>query len=787
MKNSTLKAKGIQSRCIILEIDPDWRIKEGVDIVRTLLGLKDIEENAKLSAVIKEPSLSILKTNLPKGIPVCALSLKIRGATDQCETEFLLGAMPKQGPNGEFRGAVLMLKEVTAGNMPPELILDNVADGVFSVDKEWRITSFNPSAERITGWKKDEVLGRFCSEVFRSNVCGGDCILSESVRSGRQIVDKHIFMTKKDGQKVPISVSAAPVLDCKGDIVGGVETFRDITLELERDLILNSITDGVFTIDRSGRITSFNKAAERITGFSAQEAIGRKCHEIFQSSLCGVQCALTKSMETGKPYVRSPVFIRHKKGHIVPIRIATSPLLDHEGNIFGGVETFQDQTLKFQRDIIVDSIADGVFTVDKDWRITSFNKAAERITGHKAKDAIGKKCHEIFRSSICGPDCILAQSIGQRTPISNRTITIERANGTTIPVSISASPLLDADGNLIGGVETFRDLRAITALRKRITKQYTFADIISKSPKMQKIFEILPDIAKSDSNVLILGESGTGKELIARAIHNLSPRKRGPFVAVNCGALPDTLLESELFGYKKGAFTDAKQDKKGRFAAAEKGTIFLDEIGDISQALQVKLLRVLQDKTYEPLGSNKPVKADVRVLAATNKDLAVLVNEGKFREDLYYRLNVVKIVLPPLRERLEDIPLLVDHFIKKLNVEKGKEIKGISDSALTLLMRYDYPGNVRELENIIEYAFILCHGEYIEPQHLPEPFVGGESKISGVSAFAMGPKTLEEIEKEAILAALERNRWRKMATCKELGISKDTLRRKIERYGLEKR
>ena len=786
MKSSSLKARGIQHKCIILEIDPRWRIKGGGELLDSLLGKGVSKENIELNALIRGPALNIIRKNLTKGIPVCAMRIAMRNDDSGYETQYLLAAMPKQDEKGEFSGAVLVLKEITSGDMPPELILDNVADGVFSVDKDWRITSFNPSAERITGWKKEEVLGRPCRDIFQSNVCGKDCLLSESVRSGQAILNKYIFMTRKDGQKVPVSVSAAPVLDCKGEVVGGVETFRDITLEIERDLILNSITDGVFTIDRSGRITSFNKAAERITGFSAEEAIGRRCHEIFQSSLCGVQCALTKSMETGKPFVRSPVFIKHKKGHIVPIRIATSPLLDNEGNIIGGVETFQDQTLKFQQDIIVDSIADGVFTVDKEWRITFFNKAAERMTGYKAKDAIGKRCSEVFRSSICGPDCILAQSIGQRTPISNRTITIERVNGTTMPVSISASPLLDADGNLIGGVETFRDLRAITDLRKRITKQYTFSDIISKSSKMQKIFEVLPDIAESESNVLILGESGTGKELIARAIHNLSPRRKGPFVAVNCGALPDTLLESELFGYKKGAFTDAKQDKKGRFAAAEKGTIFLDEIGDISPALQVKLLRVLQDRTYEPLGSNRPLKADVRVLAATNKDLSLLVKEGKFREDLYYRLNVVKIVLPPLRERLEDIPLLVEHFIRKLNVEKGKEIKGISDSALALLMRYDYPGNIRELENIIEYAFIMCHEGYIEPQHLPEPFVKGEAKISRVSAFAMGPKTLEEIEKEAILAALERNRWRKMATCKELGISKDTLRRKIAKYGLNK-
>lgn len=775
-----------QHRCLILELDHNWRIKARINLSNQLQDDGTLIANITLDNLLKNSPLKLLKKDLSQGRPVSNLKLDLKDSESGCTYEYLITGIPKLGPNGEFWGAVLILKDLSSGNIPSELLLDNVADGVFSIDKNGRITFFNHSAEQMTGWKRQEVLGRPCCEVLRSDICGENCVVLKTIESGRSIFGKKIFMKNKEGIETPVNISAAPILDCKGNVVGGVETFRDITKDLQRDLILDNITDGVFTIDRSGRITSFNRAAERITGYSAKEAIGKKCHEIFQSSLCGVQCALTQSIDTGRTNVRSPVFIKHKNGQIIPIRIATSPLLDHKGKILGGVETFQDQSFKFQQDIIVESIADGVFTVDKDWRITSFNRAAEKITGHKAKDAIGKSCAQIFKSSICGPDCILARSLGQRTPILNKAITIERADGAKIPVSITASPLLDADGNLIGGVETFRDISAITALRKTITQKYIFSDIISKSPRMQKIFEILPDIAKSESNVLILGESGTGKELIARAIHNFSPRKKGPFVAVNCGAIPDTLLESELFGYKKGAFTDAKQDRPGRFAAAEKGTIFLDEIGDISMALQVKLLRVLQDKTFEPLGSNRSIKADVRVLAATNKDLAELVREGKFREDLFYRLNVVKIVLPPLRERLEDIPLLVDHFIKKLNLEKGKDIQGISDAALNLLMRYDYPGNIRELENIIEYAFILCRGQFIEPEHLPEPFGPEHTKIIGRTPFSSGPKTLEEIEKEAIIAALERNNWKKMATCKELGISKDTLRRKIKRYGLKK-
>jgi len=302
---------------------------------------------------------------------------------------------------------------------------------------------------------------------------------------------------------------------------------------------------------------------------------------------------------------------------------------------------------------------------------------------------------------------------------------------------------------------------------------------------MQRIFNILPDIAKSPSTVLILGESGTGKELVARAIYHASHRADNPFVIVNCGALPETLLESELFGYKAGAFTDAKKDKIGRFAAAEKGTLFLDEIGDIPQSLQVKLLRVLQNKVYEPLGSNTPISADVRIITATNRNLQELVQQGSFREDLFYRLNVVKIHLPPLRERREDIPILTDHFIKQFSALQGKDIVGISSAALNILMRYDYPGNIRELENIIEYAFILCDGGFIQPEHLPEPFyTPGSVAQAKTEPLPSASQTLEEIEKQAIYLSLEKNKWRRMDTCRELGISKDTLRRKIDRYGL---
>lgn len=433
-----------------------------------------------------------------------------------------------------------------------------------------------------------------------------------------------------------------------------------------------------------------------------------------------------------------------------------------------------------QTEIILNSVADGVFTVDLEWRVTSFNTAAEEITGVPAAEALGRQCCEVFRANVCETTCVLRHTLETGKPVINRPIAILRADGKEIPISVSTALLRDESGEIIGGVETFRDLSLVETLRKEINRQYRFGDIISKSPAMQKLLSILPEVAQSESTVLIQGESGTGKELICRALHNLSGRSKGPFVAVNCGALPDTLLESELFGHVAGAFTDAKRNRSGRFALAERGTLFLDEIGDISPALQVRLLRVLEERCYEPLGSSKTVKADVRIVTATNKDLAQLVDEGSFRKDLYYRINVVKLELPKLQERKEDIPLLADHFIAKLNKLKDKNVLGLSHEALATFMRHDWPGNIRELENAIEHAFILCRGGLIEPKCLPEHFQGHGCAIPDFQGM-----TLQDIERRAIWEALERNQWRRMATARELSIDKNTLRRKIKRLNIQ--
>ncbi|MBW1933075.1 MAG: sigma 54-interacting transcriptional regulator [Deltaproteobacteria bacterium] len=435
-----------------------------------------------------------------------------------------------------------------------------------------------------------------------------------------------------------------------------------------------------------------------------------------------------------------------------------------------------------RQNVILDSISEGVFTVDLDWRVTSFNRAAEKITGISRAEAIGKYCREVLRADACETGCTLAATMQSGKPIMNKAVHIIDSEGKKRAIAISTALLKDKMGKVIGGVETFRDTSLIEELRKEIEGRYRCEDIISQSHKMQNLFAILPNIAESNTTVLIEGESGTGKELFARAIHNLSFRRDKPFVAVNCGALPDTLLESELFGYRAGAFTDAKKDKPGRFALAQGGTIFLDEIGDISASVQVKLLRVLQDKTYEPVGGISPVKADVRIITATNKKLDQLVEEGKYRDDLYYRINVMKVELPPLNDRKEDIPLLVDHFISRFNRLHNKNICCVTNEVTEALLSYEYPGNIRELENIIEHCFVLCEGEIIEAKHLPSrirPSFRAELEEDNE------PATIRQMEMILIKQALKRNKGNRTAAAKQLGIDKSTLFRKMKRFDID--
>jgi PAS domain S-box-containing protein len=430
---------------------------------------------------------------------------------------------------------------------------------------------------------------------------------------------------------------------------------------------------------------------------------------------------------------------------------------------------------------ILESISDGVFTVDDEWKITSFNRAAEQVTGISRRDALGKRCSDVFRASMCESKCALRHTIDTGTPVVNRTAFIVDVHGKRIPISVSTALLRDGTGKVVGGAETFRDLTVIEELRKELKGRFQVGDLISRSPSMRRIFDVLPQIAESEATVLVQGETGTGKELLARALHDLSKRRKGPFVAVNCGALPDTLLESELFGYKVGAFTGATKDKPGRFALADQGTIFLDEISEITPALQVRLLRVLQERVFEPLGGTKTQQANARVIAATNRNLADLTKKGQFRQDLYYRINVMRIELPALRNRREDIALLTEHFVSAFNAATGKSISGVSPDVLSVLMAHDYPGNVRELQHVIEHAFVMCTGAQIELGHLPVEIVPLSTRPARKRKIN---DDVRAIEAQAIRDALERNRQNRLAAAQDLGIHKSTLFRKAKSLGV---
>jgi len=428
--------------------------------------------------------------------------------------------------------------------------------------------------------------------------------------------------------------------------------------------------------------------------------------------------------------------------------------------------------------IIFNSISDGVFTVDQNCIITSFNRSAERITGFTARQAVGKHCFDVFRTEICHKQCALKDTLKTRDPVEDARVTIITKDGHEVPIQVTTTLLRNNSNDIVGAVEFFRDVTEVERLRERLGQKNTLDDIVSVTRKMKELISLLPDVAMSECNVLIQGPSGSGKELVAEVTHNLSPRRYGPYVKINCAALPAQLLESELFGYEKGAFTDAKRDKQGLFGLANGGTLLLDEISEMAAELQVKLLRVLNNGEYRPLGSSKTLLTDARIIAATNANLQAAIAKGTFREDLFYRINVVNLNIPPLRERPADIPLLVSHFVRIFSKKTRKRILGLSPEALAVLRRYSFPGNVRELENAIEHAFIMCHGQEIQPEHLP-PQITQQSGVSG------GLSSHRKSEKEIVLDALRRHKGNRVKAAAELGVHRSTLWRKIRSYDIE--
>ncbi|MCL5124717.1 MAG: sigma 54-interacting transcriptional regulator [Deltaproteobacteria bacterium] len=429
---------------------------------------------------------------------------------------------------------------------------------------------------------------------------------------------------------------------------------------------------------------------------------------------------------------------------------------------------------------ILNSVSEGVMTLDKDWRIASWNRAAEKITGYFREEVLGTECAKIFRSPICRENCPVDRALSCGHPYQDIEVAIRNKCNEVIHLLVNAAPLYNPDGELIGGLETFRDVSQNHWMQEELQRQYGYDNIVGKSQSMNKVYESVDALMNTDTTVLIQGESGTGKELIARALHFYGPRKEKSFVAINCSALPEGVLETELFGHVRGAFTGAVRNHVGKFELANGGTLFLDEIGEISPAIQVKLLRVLEEREIQRVGDNRSIKIDIRLITATNKDLYKKVLEDSFRDDLYYRLSVFPLHLPPLRDRIEDIPFLVSHFINKFNKQMGKSIQGIADGVLEILEMYPWPGNVRELANAVEYAFVHARTSLIHPGDLPIRLLN--QPVTCHEKLQKTPTNLDAVERQIIVNALETADWKKSLAASRLGMSRATLWRKIEKY-----
>jgi PAS domain S-box-containing protein len=560
------------------------------------------------------------------------------------------------------------------------------------------------------------------------------------------------------------------------------------------DDVLRSIPDSVLTIDRDRRLVSLNDTALALTHTTGGAAIHRDCGGVLRSEICHTdRCPFDRALRKGETVTTFNV--RTEDG--VPVCLNTSPLRNEHGETIGVVETIREVThinglieeLRGQRNkvqAVLDSIAEGVLTVDRDGRITSLNRAGQRILGC-GDDALGALAAARLPPEIAGPGSPLQEVLTAGHPVSHREITVVDRRGRPRPLSVSAGPVRDdgcGPGAGVGAVCTLRDLREIERLADERRERGPLLGIVGKHPHMRELFDRVEMIRDSDSTVLIEGESGTGKGLLAQALHRVGPRHGGPFVKVSCAALPETLLESELFGHERGAFTGAIRDRKGRFELADRGTIFLDEIGDLSPTVQVKLLRVLQEQEFERVGGTQTLHVDVRVIAATHRDLRQLMAEGRFREDLYYRLNVIPIRVPALRERRSDIPLLVQHLLDHFaSIGKGRPAS-ISPPAMAILMDHDWPGNVRELENVLEHAVVCSRGSVVEPEALPRSLLG-RGTARGGRGGRTAPGGPGRDERRRIQHALEACGWNRGRAAARLGIDRTTLWRKMQRLEIE--
>jgi PAS domain S-box-containing protein len=441
---------------------------------------------------------------------------------------------------------------------------------------------------------------------------------------------------------------------------------------------------------------------------------------------------------------------------------------------------YEERSLK----LILDNLDVGIFTVNRGGYITFFNTEAEKISGYGRRQVLGKPCTAIFEGVGAHDLCLLQESIANGARRTSRQGKLITKNGETIPIRANYMALRNEKGIIVGGLATFHDLTLVRQLNQAIRERYTLQDMIGKDPAMQRIFETVSVVSATDATILIEGPTGTGKDLLVRIIHSSSRRAQKPLVKVNCAAIPENLLESELFGYVKGAFTGADRDKPGRFNEADGGTIFLDEIGDLPLALQAKLLRVLEEREFYPLGSRHTQRVDVRIISATNRGLESLVDKRLFREDLFYRLNVFRIELPSLKDRRIDLPLLIDHTLRKLSARRDNRRVSISETAMEILLNYDYPGNVRELENILEHALIISHEDTVHLRHLPDYLQDPQRAVNTECPAVPGSARMDTSEREMLLELLRKHGWHRQKVARELGIDRSTLWRKMKKHDI---
>ena len=558
--------------------------------------------------------------------------------------------------------------------------------------------------------------------------------------------------------------------------------------------ILDELGVGAFTVDLKRKVKAMNLTAQALMGLKEKDVREKDCREIFTGVPCMTTCLLkgNSNAVTDEPDVE--IINEHETARLLT-RMAI-PIYDAGYRLAGCLTILQDHSpiadlidrIHYEErslKIILDNLDVGIFTVNRGGYITFFNHKAEKISGYNRRQVLGKSCSAILGGNDDPDRFFFKESIEKGTRQKARQGELLSHAGEKIPVRANVIALKNEKGAVVGGLATFHDLTLEHQLNQVISNRYTFHDMIGKSPEMQKVFEAVSVIAGTDATILIEGPTGTGKDLLAKVIHSSGRRMSRPFVKVNCAAIPDNLLESEMFGYARGAFTGAERDKPGRFNEADGGTIFLDEIGDLPLPLQAKLLRVLEDREFYPLGSRHTCKVDVRILSASNRKLDRLVQEGLFREDLFYRLNVFRLRLPTLRERKVDLPLLVRHILRRLCAARGSHPANMSKSAMEILLKFDYPGNVRELENILEHALIISQEQEIQPKHLPE-YVHCPTRVSETPPvppdFRVDPSDSPEYRK--IIQALNRHGGNRTSAARTLSIDRTTLWRKMKRYNI---